>query len=1059
MTLAVLRALDFDWVKSLDDVWSDDRLDVPLIQAEARKIFDLVLTRLQKGQKMTSPQGLVISGPGGSGKTHLLNAMRAEAWRKNAFFVLVDMSGVNDFWETVLLHMLKSLRSRRPDGRSQWAHLLRNTVRVFDYELRKEILNLFSKDTLLEALEQAAEIIVRELGRLFPDSVPPQYRDLIRAVIFLNSFDSGISDKGRQWLQGYDPDGDADSAYKYSAARRDARGTVAGLSWLIALGGGVTVLALDQLDGIVKKSAALDPASGDDEEGRTARRIINNICNGLLELKDNTSRNLTVVSCLRQTWDDLAGVGLKTFSDRYEAPIFLSPLDGSGQAARIIAGRISQACQSVGETVPYATWPFPLQVLEAAKLMYPRALLQNCDRHVKNCLLENRAREAESLIESGPAENPTSPGRPRAPTTPPEFDDLESLFQRLRLKVDVKSYKTKTQEDVLWPAALTAYLLSFSHEHRAALPSDADLLPDPDDRADRKFPLLHAKLRYESTERDGGERHLALRAMLHDNAIAFQNRLGAAMTQSGIDRRLPYRRLALIRFQDCPGGLKTKALVQKFNEHGGLWLAPDDEAIRSLAALAGLRQQVPPALWRDWVLQSRPASKIGFLSDQLAWLLASGQEAPPSAPAAAPPAAPGPALALGAAARPDIPVGRRLIGDRPGEILHLPLMALKKHVAIFGGSGSGKTVLTRRLVEEAALRGVPSIVIDLANDLARLGQPWPEAPGGWRAGDAALAHDYFARVEVKVWTPGREGGNPLRLRQIPAFDELAGDEDSLQQAVEMAIGALRDILGLKVGDMKTGLLASALRWMAVNGGGDLGVLAEVLADLPFEAGRGIHAKAAQQAADMAGKLKAAMISNPLMSGEKPSHDIAGLIESPGKTRISVINLSGLNDETAQRLFVGQLVMGLFSWVKSHPDPGLGGLLVIDEAKEFVPALKSAPSKEAIVRFASQARKYGFGLILAAQEPKSVDHKVMANCNSQFFGRLSSPAAISAANELLGGTGTVGQLKQGIFLLKAEALAGLGQEAVKMAAPLCLSHHPPVSPPLEEVLVIAKASRA
>ncbi len=56
------------------------------------------------------------------------------------------------------------------------------------------------------------------------------------------------------------------------------------------------------------------------------------------------------------------------------------------------------------------------------------------------------------------------------------------------------------------------------------------------------------------------------------------------------------------------------------------------------------------------------------------------------------------------------------------------LEALRKHVAIFAGSGSGKTVLIRRIIEECAIQGVSSIVLDTNNDLARLGDAWPEEP-------------------------------------------------------------------------------------------------------------------------------------------------------------------------------------------------------------------------------------------------------------------------------------------------------------------------------------------
>ena len=68
-------------------------------------------------------------------------------------------------------------------------------------------------------------------------------------------------------------------------------------------------------------------------------------------------------------------------------------------------------------------------------------------------------------------------------------------------------------------------------------------------------------------------------------------------------------------------------------------------------------------------------------------------------------------------------------GFDDGEPVRLELESLRKHTAIFAGSGSGKTVLIRRLIEECALQGVSTIVLDPNNDLARLGDAVARAAG------------------------------------------------------------------------------------------------------------------------------------------------------------------------------------------------------------------------------------------------------------------------------------------------------------------------------------------
>ncbi|MEE3919212.1 type IV secretory system conjugative DNA transfer family protein [Micromonospora sp. BRA006-A] len=105
------------------------------------------------------------------------------------------------------------------------------------------------------------------------------------------------------------------------------------------------------------------------------------------------------------------------------------------------------------------------------------------------------------------------------------------------------------------------------------------------------------------------------------------------------------------------------------------------------------------------------------LADVDRWTTDAGPPPEPDEPSPAAAAATGPA-------DPSFVVGHRYDdGNRC-----LALEALRKHTTIFAGSGSGKTVLIRRIVEECALAGVSAIVLDPNNDLARLGEDGPSRP-------------------------------------------------------------------------------------------------------------------------------------------------------------------------------------------------------------------------------------------------------------------------------------------------------------------------------------------
>ena len=64
--------------------------------------------------------------------------------------------------------------------------------------------------------------------------------------------------------------------------------------------------------------------------------------------------------------------------------------------------------------------------------------------------------------------------------------------------------------------------------------------------------------------------------------------------------------------------------------------------------------------------------------------------------------------------------------SQPGELYHHRISDLITHTFICGGSGSGKTVMGKAIIEEAALRGVPTIMVDLKGDLSSLALSFPE---------------------------------------------------------------------------------------------------------------------------------------------------------------------------------------------------------------------------------------------------------------------------------------------------------------------------------------------
>ncbi|WP_433197336.1 ATP-binding protein [Nocardia sp. CA-107356] len=324
-------------------------------------------------------------------------------------------------------------------------------------------------------------------------------------------------------------------------------------------------------------------------------------------------------------------------------------------------------------------------------------------------------------------------------------------------------------------------------------------------------------------------------------------------------------------------------------------------------------------------------------------------------------------------------------------------------------------------------------------------------------GDAKRAEEYFASADVVVWTPGRESGRPIALNPLPDFTEAGDDPDELRTAVDAAVAGLIPKTGLPRAQARRGtaVLTEALTYFAHQGGGQLDDFVALLANLPQ--GVSTIRKAGQLAEGMADELRAAMITDPVFRGAGHRLDPGALLApAVGKrARVSVISCIGLADGQPET-FVNQLQLALFAWIKRHPagDRPLGALLVLDEAQTFVPAQQAAASKQSTLRLATQARKYGLGMVYATQAPKALHNLVSGNAATQFYGRLGASVQIRVVEELARARGgridDISSLGAGQFYGATE-----GATFAKTQTPMCLSHHGESALTEEEVLERAR----
>jgi hypothetical protein len=1065
-------------------VWiSHNDIHVDGLHAQAWRAIERAVADAQESSG-PSPLGVVLQGPAGSGKTHLLGQVREYVQSHNGYFVMLDLLDPSDFWRTLLSSLLDSLNRQinPPVDKTQLHEVMRRladlagTTRV----ARRAI----SGETTItpEVLDEFVDGLRKPLPALIR-----RHHATLRALVLTAAPNSRLNDLGIAYLENNveEIDPAERTEWQLPPGALPHEQTVRAISEFMATTG-PTVLAIDQIDTLLAQSrSGTDSATSADSYADT---VVDLLAHGLMSVREVLLRSVCVVSCLPVAWTIIDTQASGSVRDRFRADFVLEGLPNGTFARTLVERRLTKAFVKAGFVPPYPTWPVKDDAFAAASQLNARLLIKRVDRHINDCLDANEATELESLVDQ-PASVTNAPVRPKI--NDPEVasaDDLDEIYQRHISNALTASALDPKKEDEVVPALLNAGLHAWSVESG----SDALTL----DNIGGGF-RLHARLRQTLDSEIDDEQHWAFRAIAATHAGAVQSRLRNASIDAGLSAAVPRRKLFILRNIDWPSGPKSADMVNEFTANGGQVLALSSDDLAKLSALNEMTKKSPLG-FDTWLRERRPAHDIDVLSTALG---SAGSEpdsvvhvTPPPFAASAPDhpvaetvvaepplrdhsAPPTPEVSAETTAeipvisdqpadnQPAVPVpvtpvsaSIRLGVARSGREATVELEALRKHTAIFAGSGSGKTVMIRRLIEECALQGVSAIVLDPNNDLARLGTAWPDPPAGWSGDDAVKAAEYIANVETVIWTPRRTSGRPLSFQPLPDFAAVRDNPDEFELAVEAAVSALKTHAGVggARGKLQEAVLRESMAQYGRQSSGSLSTYVEFLAD--FTDDMSILTGAARLAQPMAEHLRAAMINNPMLGGEGTTIDPAVLLTpaSGKRARISVISLIGIPDETQRQSFVNQLELALFAWIKKNPagDRPLGGLFVMDEAQTLVPAGRVTACTQSTVALASQARKYGLGLVFATQSPKGVENKIVGNASTQFFGRLSSPAQIAAAADMAAAKGTrindIGRLGTGEFYVAPD-----GGTFQKVNTPLCLSYHPPSPLSDEEVLALSR----
>jgi hypothetical protein len=360
---------------------------------------------------------------------------------------------------------------------------------------------------------------------------------------------------------------------------------------------------------------------------------------------------------------------------------------------------------------------------------------------------------------------------------------------------------------------------------------------------------------------------------------------------------------------------------------------------------------------------------------------------------------------------------------------------LTTHAVITGMTGSGKTGLGVIMLEEAALQGIPAIVVDPKGDLTNLllhfpdllpadFQPWVDQDAARRDGVTVEAAAEKAAslwknglesyglgkpdlealrdsASFAVFTPGSDAGLPVSILASLSAPPIPweGNKEILREKISSTVTALLGLVGLKNIDpvrSREHILLSNIFEHAWQSGKDLdmAMLITHVQSPPFEK---LGVFALDQFYPEKDRFELAMLLNNFLAApafqtwlEGEPLDIGNLLHTAeGKPRHSVFYLAHLTDEE-RMFFITLLYTAIESWMRTQKgSSGLRALVYFDEIAGYLPPVANPPSKSIILRMLKQARAFGVGLVVATQNPVDLDYKALSNAGTWVIGKLQT----------------------------------------------------------------------
>src|ERR1043165_2183822 len=351
-----------------------------------------------------------------------------------------------------------------------------------------------------------------------------------------------------------------------------------------------------------------------------------------------------------------------------------------------------------------------------------------------------------------------------------------------------------------------------------------------------------------------------------------------------------------------------------------------------------------------------------------------------------------------------------------------------------GMTGSGKTGLCIALLEEAAIDGIPAIIIDPKGDLSNLLLTFPDLTADdfapwineedaqkkglsaaefasqqaefWKKGLSEWGEDgerikrLRSAADFRIYTPGSNAGFPVSILKSFAAPppEIRDDNELLNERINTTTTSLLVFLGLEADAIRSRehILISNILSREWTAGKDLDV-AGLIQNIQSPSFTKVGVMDLESFFPAKDRFELAMSLNNLLASpsfatwmEGESLDIQQMLHTEsGKPRLAIFSISHLSD--AERMFfVSMLLNHVLGWIRTQSGTtSLRAVLYMDEIFGYFPPVANPPSKLPLLTLLKQARAFGLGVVLATQNPVDLDYKGLANTGTWFIGRLQT----------------------------------------------------------------------